>query len=213
MRISHAHKFVFLAYPRTASTSMRDLLDPFCEVRSVHIDEVTPDHPFYHHISAAELRTIFHARGWDWSMYRKFAVVRNPYDRVVSLYHHHDRHYRSAVPGWRGLADRWGKVLRRRSRFARYVAELDPARRLHRPLSSFLGDENGRWLVDEVLRFESLDVEVPRLLSTLGLSGAIMPRLNESRHRLSYRRYYNRRSRDCVARLYAEDIGRFGYAF
>lgn len=192
---------------------MRDLLDPFCEVRSVHIGEVTPDHPFYHHISAAELRAIFHARGWDWSAYRKFAVVRNPYDRVVSLYHHHDRHYRPAVPGWPGLADRWGKVLRRRGRFARYVAELDPARRLHSPLGSFLGDETGQCLVEEVLRFENLGAEVPRLLSTLGLSGAVMPRLNESRHRLSYRRYYNRRSRDSVARLYAEDIRRFGYAF
>ena len=38
-------------------------------------------------------------------------------------------------------------------------------------------------------------------------------KLNESRYHLFCRRYYNPRSRDSVASLYAEDIRRFGYAF
>ena len=33
-------------------------------------------------------KEIFDKKGWEWSLYRKFCVVRNPYDRVVSLYHH-----------------------------------------------------------------------------------------------------------------------------
>ena len=59
-------------------------------------------------------------------------------------------------------------------RFARCVSELYLARPLHSPLDFFLGDETGRWLVEEVLFFENLNVEVPRLLLTLGLSGAVM---------------------------------------
>ena len=98
-------------------------------------------------------------------------------------------------------------------RFARCVSELDLARPLHSPLDFFLGDETGRWLVEEVLFFENLNVEVPRLLLTLGLSGGRHVKLNESRYHLFCRRYYNPRSRDSVASLYAEDIRRFGYAF
>ncbi len=215
VRISHAHKFVFLAYPRTASTSMRDLLDPFCEIKSIHISQITRENPFYHHISAVELRTIFEERGWDWSLYRKFAVVRNPYDRVVSLYHHHDRHYRPTGESSPNLAERLKRYVWRRSRFARYVGALDPRQRLHCTFHSFLGDGAGGCLVDHILRFEYLETEAPRLLSALGLPlfGVSMPRLNQSDNRSAYRRYYNSRSRELVNGLYTEDIERFSYMF
>jgi hypothetical protein len=194
---------------------MRDLLDPFCEIKSIHISQISSETPFYHHISAAELRTIFKDRGWDWSLYRKFAVVRNPYDRLVSLYHHHERHYGPTGGSSPNLAERWKRYVWRRSCFTQYVSRVDSRRRLHCTFSSFLGDGAGGLLVDDILRFENLETEALGLLSALGLplSGASMPRLNQSHYRSAYRRYYSSRSRELVTGLYAKDIERFAYTF
>ena len=194
---------------------MRDLLDPFCEVKSVHISEVTVAHPFYHHISAGELLEIFRQRGWDWGRYRKFTIIRNPYDRVVSLYHHHAKHYGPAKENRSGPLHRFARIFRRKADFAAYVNALDPDQRLHANLRSFLCDSSGRWLVGDILRFESLDTELPALLSELGVTPleGDLPRLNGSPYRADYRTYYNRRSRQRVGDLYAEEIERFGYGF
>lgn len=88
MRISHKYRFVFLANLRTGSTTVRSILDHYSDIKSVHITQISERFPFYHHISAQELKPIFEERGWDWSKYKKFCVIRNPYDRIVSLYHH-----------------------------------------------------------------------------------------------------------------------------
>jgi hypothetical protein len=215
MRISHSHRFVFLAYPRTASTSTRNLLDPFCEVKSVHISEVTATHPFYHHISAGELLDVFRQRGWDWDSYRKFTIIRNPYDRVVSLYHHHAKQYGPARERRSGPLLRFARMFRRKTDFAAYVKALNPDQRLHTKLRSFVCDSSGRWLVGDILRFENLGMELSALLPELGVTSfeGVLPRLNGSTDREDYRMYYNGRSRRRVGDLYAEEIELFGYAF
>jgi hypothetical protein len=80
VRISHRHRFVFIAIPKNASTSIRAALGPHSDVLSGDRD------PYYHHVSASALRDHFAEREWDWDGYFKFAVVRNPWERVVSQY-------------------------------------------------------------------------------------------------------------------------------
>ena len=91
MRISHKKKFIFLANPRSASTSIRKILDPYSDISSKLISEVDQNFPFYHHITALELKNIFEKKGWDWDSYTKFCIIRNPYERIVSLYHHQQK--------------------------------------------------------------------------------------------------------------------------
>jgi len=98
MRISHRYKFVFLSHARTGSQTVRRLLDPFSDVTSVHYSQTDETNPFYNHISALELKNEFDRRCWDWSAYRKFCFTRNPWERVVSLYHHF-------VRGWKSKRD------------------------------------------------------------------------------------------------------------
>ena len=117
-------------------------MTPYSDICSVHISEVTDDFPFYHHISAAELKKIFEERGWNWDEYKKFTVVRNPYDRVVSLWHHHQwmyekKHINYIIPS-----------------FEEYVNQIDPANRLTTSLKNFISDEEGNSLVEDVILFE-----------------------------------------------------------
>lgn len=123
MRISHTYKFIFFANPRTGSTTVRDVLDEYSDILSVHITEASAKFPFYHHITPLELKAIFMDRGWDWYSYRKFCFVRNPYDRVVSLYHHYLRiRKENKMKGLKGLLWRLRYLTFRASSFKEYVA-------------------------------------------------------------------------------------------
>jgi hypothetical protein len=214
MRISHRHKFIFLAVPRTGSTTVRDVLDPYSEVKSVHYTETTRDVPFYHHISASELKAVFESRGWVWEDYRKFCVVRNPYDRVVSLYHHYLglRKRPFADKTW---FERCRDGLTRRLSFRDYVLRLDTGKHLSTTVERFIGDGEGGRLVEDILRFETLNEELPKWLAESGIriSSSEIPHLNASEARGKYRAYYDDVTKEKVLELYGFDIRRFGYTF
>ena len=202
MRISHSHKLIYLALPRTGSTTARAILDAYADITSVHISEITPDFPFYHHISAPELKTIFAARGWNWNGYRKFCVIRNPYDRIVSLYHHRVENltmhaHRSPVS------------------FKQYVFQLNSSQRLPTSLQAFACDESGEFLVQDILQFEQLHSQLPAYLHQIGISFSAdhIPHLNASKNRRPYRDYYDAETQARVGQLYRYEIERFGYVF
>ena len=218
MRISHRHRLVFLANPRTGSTTVREVLDPFSDVRGIRRVDTTPEFPFENHITAAELKAVFEARGWDWEGYFKFCVVRNPWDRIVSLYHHQRRMRVQRVreaPWRRKLLHGAWHLLRPGRSFRGWVKRLDFGLRLPITLQGFAGDGEGRLLVDQVLRFEHLHEELPACLAKAGIEigPEAIPHRNRSPGRRDYRGYYDDETRAHVAAVYAWEIERFGYRF
>jgi len=184
----------------------------------VHVSKTHPGFPFFHHISALELSEHFERHGWDWNEYRKFAVVRNPFDRAVSLFHHHQLLQAGRVHELGRTRAIWRRVtfpLRARHTFQEFVRHVLPASSLARPLRSFVADENGEVLVDDFLRLETLDEELPNYLRGVGiaLGGAGIPRINGTAHRAPYPSYYDEETRRLVSEHYAEEIRRFGYVF
>lgn len=216
MLISHKHRFVFLATSHAASTSIGRYLAPHCDVESVHRRKTTADMPFFHHISARELNAIFNERGWDWDSYRRFCVVRNPFDRVVSWYHFSRRfHPVRGAPLLINVRRFAGWYLRSHKSFRDFVLGLNPERRPDTTLPGFIGDGNGRLLVNDILRFEELVEVLPSYLRSIGVpvSEHALPRLNFSAQRRDYRDYYDSVSRSHVESVFAYEIERFGYAF
>lgn len=214
MRISHKYKFVFLAFPRTGSTTVRKVLDQYADIKSVHVSQTSRRFPFYHHISAYELKKVFERRGWRWQEYNRFCVVRNPYDRVVSLYHHHKK-LRDRAPNEKHLYERVRDRLVPTPSFRDYVLRLNPRTRLAAPFQKFIGDEAGDPLVDDIMIFEKLDSMLPRYLQSIGVrvGAGDIPHLNASTNRGNYRAYYDEATRRRVHDVYCATIKRFGYSF
>ena len=65
--------------------------------------------------------------------------------------------------------------------------------------------------MDFVGRFENLEADFKTICDKVGIT-ASLPHINKSDRR-GYRDYYDPETRDITARLYAEDIERFGYTF
>lgn len=217
MRISHRHRFLFLSYPRTASRSVRRVLDRFSDIASVNITRISQEHPFYHHMPAKEAKRIFAEADWDWFQYRRFCVVRNPFTRVVSLYHHHLSMRKRGAPGLAPIPKIKALIkysLKQTPTFKEYVLSLNRQHRLALPLDEFILADDSSHLVDDILRFEELPDELPRYLQQLGIQIAPeeIPRVGSSRIR-SYEEYYDEETRSFVEHLYQYEIDRFGYSF
>ena len=221
MRISHRHRFVFFASPKTGSRSVRRVLDPHAEIHGRPAHEITADFPFYNHMRPIELRDVFASRGWDFDSYFKFVMVRNPWSRLVSLYE---------MSAFRegGLISRLRGRATRHEGFRAWVRTIDPEGGRGAPpgvekgvirfgafsYAGFAGDENGRPLVDEVIKLEEIDRALPPVLERLGVPLLRrVPRTGRGRYRGGYRAYYDDATRELVGALYGEDIERFEYTF
>ncbi len=232
MRISHRYKFVFFSNPKTGSESVRLMLDPFSEIKCVRLRERTAEFPFYDHILPVELREVFRERGWDFDSYYKFTFVRNPWARLVSVYAAIlDRGVAGRV---RDVTDALSRFIRGRGvapdveGFRRWVREVETSgrggggkphhgwrRKGTWSIAAFAGDGEGHELVDEVIRLEDAAQRLPVLAERLGLPGTNalqLPHVNVHRH-AKYTAYYDDATAGHVARLYADDIARFGYRF
>ncbi|MGR8935812.1 MAG: sulfotransferase family 2 domain-containing protein [Gammaproteobacteria bacterium] len=211
MRISHRHQFIFFSNPKTGSSTVRQLLNPYADVMPVrNFQCLTDANPFYPHMRPEETRPLFRRFGWDFEGYTKFAFVRNPWARLVSLYEHIHRDADEKIPFTNWLFtvmpyDRGGggEDWERWRRYGAYSIE------------HFIKDSSGNILVDKVLRLEDIDRALIPYLSTLGLAmNNMLPIGHKNRGAKSdYRDYYNAETREHVADLYRYDIVNFGYGF
>ena len=197
---SHEHRGIFIHVPKAAGTSIKKVLNM----------------PGAGHVAWVHYAFCYRE---IWQQYTSFAVVRNPWDRVVSAYHFakmKQSHWHTAQLGppldyellsARSFEDCLTILYRERERL-KGEAWVEQTHWVACPLS--LG---GTVMVDRVLRAESLDTEFPRLCADLGVDLTTLPRLNRSDRSGDYRQYYNRRSRKLVELVYASDIETFGYSF
>ena len=212
MRISHRYRFVFFANPKTGSSTVRRLLDPYTDVQPVrNFRERTPVNPFYPHMRPEEARPLFLDFGWDFDAYRKFTFVRNPWARLVSLYEHVRRDGTTLPPfpewvqsvrpyGDGGGGEPW-------DRWRRYGAYS---------IEHFIKDASGGVLVDKVIRLEDIDQILPPFLGALGIStaaGTRPARTNRRSRTRPYTDYYTPAAVDHVRDLYRYDIVHYSYEF
>jgi hypothetical protein len=213
--VSHEHGFVFMKTRKTAGTSVEIALSRVCGPDDV-ITAVTEDDELlrraaggrgpqnhesppglerkaFNHMPVSMVRKMLGRKKFE--SYFSFAVERNPWDAVVSLYH------------WRFRDDD-------PSSFAEYVAS--PAVETFATKNQRIYRLRGEIAVDRVLRYESLGAELAEVWARLGLPGA--PDLPHAKAGTrprgpSYRAYYDDASRERVAELFAAPIKDLGYEF
>jgi hypothetical protein len=190
--ISDKHRFIFVHINKTGGTSIEKAFLPLADQK----DEA------FKHASAKLYKTRFPDKFDD---YFKFSFVRNPWDWLVSRYHWSKDHQRLIDYSFREFLDRL-ETGRELSAAARWMeAALAPQ------LNRLTIDD--RIAVDFVGRFERLHDDFHHLCLTLQLnSPPALPHVFKTDHAF-YADYYDDQTAALVERLYAVDIGAFGYRF
>lgn len=195
MLISTEKNVVFIHNYKNAGTSITKALSPYGIFQFSPPFEKLGD-PAYRHITASDLADLL---GMElFKSFFSFAVVRNPWNWQVSLYAfmkrqtNHPQH--SIVKGLN---------------FTEYLHwRVNEDLHLQK---EFISDRNGEQLVTQVLKFEKLNEEFPKLCRKLGLK-ARLPRLNLNLDPRPYKDYYRSdRDIELVRSAFREDIKTFGY--
>ncbi|MEM9821051.1 MAG: sulfotransferase family 2 domain-containing protein [Bacteroidota bacterium] len=212
MRISHRYQFIFFANPKTASSSVRQFLNPYTDVHPAltYLDR-SPENPFYPHISPQETRSHFQDLGWDFNGYNKFVFVRNPWARLVSLYEHIQRDFQEPIPFKEWLytirPDGSGGGGEDHHRWRKYGAYS---------IEHYIKDGNGNILVDKIIRMEDIQKALRPFLAAMGLPKVYDAPLNHSnkgKRKQVYQKYYDEESKAYVHEWYRYDIVNYDYSF
>ena len=188
-------EFVFVHVPKTGGISILNHLAPGVE-------------PHGHPLARDYQKLLGQER---FRRFFKFAVVRNPWDRLVSTFcylkqggrNERDRQWSAShlapYPDFHSFATGW---LTRRT-IHTYDHFL--------PQFRFVCDRHGQLLVDHICRLEHLATDYEPIRQRLRPDKPL-PHLNAS-VREPYQTYYTPRTRAIVADVYREDIARFNYSF
>jgi hypothetical protein len=187
--IDHERKLLFVHIARTGGTSVEKAL--------VGEDWWKID-PATKHISASQARR--HCGEEVWREYTTFAIVRNPWDRFVSMW---------TIGYWHSEETHLGGV--KPASFREFLRTLRPhPAEAHQTFHQHqILDEE----LDFILRFENLQADFSAMLSQRGMADIQLPKALSSEQRTGYRDYYDTETAQWIANSYAVDIERYGYAF
>jgi Sulfotransferase family len=133
--------------------------------------------------------------------YFKFGFVRNPWDRVVSLYERKE-----------------ALELRNKMSFEEFVHWIQYSSATcvhsspHRYQLDWFVDPNGAILADFIGRFERLEQDWKLVAQKLGVS-EVLPHNRPNARPRHYTEYYNRKTRAIIAEKFKVDVEHFGYQF
>ena len=247
MIISHRHKFIYFKARKVAGTSVEVALAQHCGDDDIVTrigafnpkwDEDEYDQPGTRGRGYAPHSRLVPVRkrlGKElWHAYFKFAVIRNPWDLVVSQYHWATREdlwrrYQGTVG--KSLRRFWTSPLRVRKNFVVLGASLVTSfvkieditleffvtylLRYYPPNDRFYFDRSGSVGLDFLIRYENLQDDFTSVCDRIGIPPSPLPSLKTKGgpERHHYSAYYDDRTRELVAKAYRRHIEHFGYRF
>jgi hypothetical protein len=229
--LSLEYRFIFVHIPKVAGQSIERA---FLKLHGLSWENRAPlllrpnddpalGPPRLAHLKASEYVSCGHVTQQQFDEFFKFAFVRNPWSRLVSVYR------------YLGLAE---DMPFKKFLVEKFAGDDQWEHRLFRvPQYDFLFDADDRRLVDYVGRLENLQSDFGEVCRTIGIAPLDLPHVNETGknrtamnsfkqvlkrispfHRIYdehayYTEYYDYESIEIVERLYSRDIKTFGYTF
>ena len=207
MIISHKHRFIFFAVPKTATHAIRQALSP-------HLDEgdwqqqvlfgkdqlPIPALAAKEHGQLSVREVLPYLSADVWRSYFKFAFVRNPYDRFVStcffLFRKGPEFAQSVMSNM--------KQALNRPKFRQRV--------LVQPQSTLLTGPDGKLAPDFIGRFEDLQASFDEVRRHIGITTVSLEKKNVSGHK-QYADYFDDQLKQIVTDFYRDDLVNFNYQF
>lgn len=193
--INHKHKFIFIHASKTAGTSISVSL-----AGSSILENETREK----HWNARQCQQNY---ADYWNEYYKFSVVRNPWDRVVSMYKYFTQ---------------FNKTIKQKN-FSDWLSFAFVEKKFN--IWGGLGSQydflaiDGSIDLDCFLRFESLHADFSKLCESLNITPNKLPtyngpfKNNNQQPRKHYSIYYNEHDKKIVESAYKKDIEYFNYKF
>jgi hypothetical protein len=195
---------VFIHPAKTGGTSIEKALEPFCVERIQFDFKVGHWFAMYHsgrntkHHSFTMYQSFLY--DYDLSDYKVLFTVRNPWDRVLSMWAYQE--------GMKTVGEKLQDNVENFRYFARnYYKDF------------IYGNINIVHLIDGcnralsvTIRFENLQEDFNLACDCIGIERTKLPHLVESKHNDRYF-YYDDETRRIVAGLFAPDIEYFGFEF
>jgi len=217
--VSHRYNFIYIKNKKVAGTSVEAFFEKYCvdpkkKIKYTHSTTVKKSKfgivgnrwtrhkgKWYGHQNAANIKRNLGEKKFD--KYFKFCVVRNPWDRMVSLYH-------------------WNTRNRNRKRFTQFIKKIHKELRNKTVAPIYLCYDlysiNNKSVCDDYIKFENLEEGIIRVCKKLGITDYNVKELphfkkNSKKEKTHYREYYNEETKQIVAKLHEEEIKLFGYEF
>jgi hypothetical protein len=192
--LSDSHRFIFVAVPKTGSSSVEEALQT---VRSPTTDQ------FNRHATCLKLERDLPKAVWE--NYFKFAFVRDPYDRMLSWYFYRQREQLRdpSHPRHHLYTGDWT--------FAEFIERFADDELMLKQVD-FIAPHQGGLLVDYVGRYERLQPDFELVCDRLGLPLVELPRVRASaRPEGGTAALWTGKSRGIVNDYFREDFEFFGY--
>ena len=156
MLISHRYRYIFIAVPKTATTSIITALNEYGEVETVRPKHKTAMEAYQ------ELPEEI------WNTYYKFSFVRNPFDWVASWYFYRQRE----------------NFKNNKNRHHTYTGDISFSDFVRNDKEwpntqlEFLANDSGNILVDFIGRYENLDSDFNYICKKINIPCIKLPSLN-----------------------------------
>jgi hypothetical protein len=145
--------------------------------------------------------------------YVKFAFVRNPWDKLVSIYHDFTKRRYDQYSG-NVKCDQ--PLLHEFQSFEDFCLKLEDSVWIHdvffKPQITFVTLPGGK-VIDYIGKFERLQDDFRTFCLVHGLATASLGHLNKGNYSHGYRKFYTSASRSAVEHIYRADIEAFDYEF
>lgn len=212
--VSHKHKIIFIHIPKCAGSSIRDfyfdkpnlnwrepnyeLLYGWCPKRKIHLQ----------HATSKQLLELDLITETIWNEYFKFTFTRNPYDRAYSdyLWIQKDQNLKGSFKDYITRSGAFKKTL------SDYSVKDYRGDHLLNQVDFF--DLSGRFKMDFIGRFESLNEDIFDLNAKLGISKEFNIHTKKSTSRKPhYSHFYTNTKMRLVEKYFKKDINSLNYDF
>lgn len=210
--ISHEHKVIFVHIPKTGGQSVEQMfLDDLgltwdqrdaLALRPNDDPAVGPER--LAHLYASEYVQKGHVTQEQWDSYLTFAVVRNPYERIISEYFYRGKTY----PTWQF----WRRpALKQFMEQATNDDFTDGARHVV-PQARYVCNAQGTMIVDHIIHFEEMGPKIEALLADVLKTPRSLPHRNKTKSGNTWQKSRVRSAFEpLIAERHAMDFDLFGY--